>query len=60
MEELVEVVLEVIATIVGGLFESLSDSCPVARSQFTTLNLSDSTTSPLDHCKQTPADPLGR
>jgi hypothetical protein len=64
-EELFEVVVEaalplqaLIAMIVGGLVPSLPESWLVARSQFTTLNLSDSTTSPVDHCKRTSAFPL--
>ena len=48
MWELVDVVLELIAPIVDDSLASLPDSWPVARSQFTTLNLSDSATSPVD------------
>jgi hypothetical protein len=60
MEELIEVVLDLIAPIVGDLLASLPDGWPVARPQFTTLNLSGSTMSPVDHCKRTPADPCVR
>jgi len=61
-EELFEVAVEaalplqaLIAMIVGGLVASLPESWLVPRSQFTTLNLSDNTTSPVDHCKRTSA-----
>jgi hypothetical protein len=55
MNELVSVVvLDLIAPIVNDLMASLPDSWPVARCQFTTLNLSDRSTSFIDRCKQTP------
>jgi hypothetical protein len=60
MDELVYLAWDLIAPIVDDFLASLPDSWPVARCKFTTLNLSDSTTSPVDHCKRTPADPLVR
>ena len=58
LADLVELVFDLIAPIIGGLLESLSEYWPIGSSRIMTLDLSCSTRSPIDCSKALPGNPL--